>query len=61
MAATLEATLKRIAIPCSLIQGLAKPEAKYGRMGARVTVDSKQTMDRLYAEVAKLPGIKAVI
>jgi len=61
MAAVLEATLKRIAVPCSMIQGVAKPDGKYGRMGARVTVDSKQKMDRLYAEVSKLPGIKAVI
>jgi len=61
MAASLEATLKRMAIPCSLIQGTAKPEGKYGRMGARVIVNSKQSMDRLYAEVAKLPGVKAVI
>ena len=57
----LEATLARISVPCSLIQGVAKPGAKYGRMGARVTVDDKATMDRLYAEVAKLPGGKAVI
>lgn len=58
---TLAATLAKISIPCSLIQGVAKPGGKYGRMGARVTVDSKTTMDRLYAEVAKLPGVKAVI
>ena len=57
----LAATLARISIPYSLIQGVAKPGAKYGRMGARVTVDSKAAMDRLYAEVAKLPGVKAVI
>lgn len=59
--AALAATLARISIPCSLIQGVAKPGAKYGRMGARVTVESKASMDRLYAEVAKLPGVKAVI
>lgn len=57
----LAATLARISVPCSLIQGVAKPGAKYGRMGARVTVDSKAVMDKLYAEVAKLPGVKAVI
>ena len=61
MASSLEATLKRIAIPCSIIQDAAKPDGKYGRMGARVTVDSQISMDRLYAEVAKLPGVKAVI
>ena len=59
--AALAATLARISIPCSLIQGVAKPGATYGRMGARVTVDSKASMDRLYAEAAKLPGVKTVI
>jgi putative lipoic acid-binding regulatory protein len=57
----LAAALARISVPCSLIQGVAKPGGKYGRMGARVTVDSKATMDKLYAEAAKLPGVKAVI
>jgi putative lipoic acid-binding regulatory protein len=61
IASALEAVLARIAVPFSLIQGVAKPEGKYGRMGARVVVDSRQTMDRLYAEVAKLPGVKAII
>ena len=30
-------------------------------MGARVIVDSKQSMDKLYAEVSRLPGVRAVI
>jgi len=57
----LEATLLRIGVPCTLIQGVVKPGSKYGRMGARVTVDSKQNMDKLYAEVAKIKGVKAII
>ena len=57
----LEAALKRIKIPCSLIQATAKPGAKYGRIGARVTVSSKFDMNTLYAEAAKLPGVKSVI
>ncbi|HWR10756.1 MAG TPA: DUF493 family protein [Rectinemataceae bacterium] len=61
IAAALEATLKRIAVPCSIIQRTVKPDGKYGRIGARISVDSKRTMDRLYAEVAKLPGVKTVI
>ena len=61
MAARLEAVLAAIAVPCSMVQGVAKPGAKYGRMGARITVDSKLTMNRLYAEVGKIPGVKAVI
>ena len=61
LASELEAALSRLGVPCSIIQGVAKPEGTYGRMGARVSVDSKLTMDRLYAEVSKLPGVKAVI
>jgi putative lipoic acid-binding regulatory protein len=61
MADNLSATLKRIGIACSLIQAVAKPGAKYGRIGARVTVSSKTEMDKLYKEVAKLPGVKSVI
>ena len=61
LSADLEAALRKTAVPCSLIQGIAKPGSKYGRMGARVTVDSKERMDRLYAEVAAIKGVKAVI
>ncbi len=61
MAARLEAVLTAIPLPCSMIQGIAKPGAKYGRMGARVTVESQIVMNRLYAEVARIPGVKAVI
>jgi putative lipoic acid-binding regulatory protein len=61
LSADLEAVLLKIGVPYSLIQGMAKPGSKYGRMGARVTVDSKQSMDKLYAEVAKIKGVKAVI
>lgn len=61
LSADLEAALSRLGVPCSLIQGMAKPGSKYGRMGARVTVDSKPKMDRLYAEVAKIRGVKAII
>jgi len=61
MASALESALARLGIPCSIIQGTAKPEGRYGRMGARVIVDSKQSMDKLYAEVSGLPGVRAVI
>lgn len=60
-AQALKDTLAKVGVPCSLIQGVAKPLATYGRMGARVTVDSKARMDALYAAVAALPGVKAVI
>jgi hypothetical protein len=57
----LEAALAGVGVPWTLIQGIVKPDASYGRMGARVTVDSKQRMDVLYAAVAAIPGVKAVI
>jgi putative lipoic acid-binding regulatory protein len=57
----LETVLTRVGVPWTLIQGVVKPQASYGRMGARVTVDSKQRMDSLYAAVAAIPGVKAVL
>lgn len=57
----LESALARAGVPFSLLQGMAKPGAKYGRMGARVTVASGDMMKNLYSEVAKIPGVKAVI
>ncbi len=59
--ASLSAIFSRLGIPCSLIQGTAKPDGKYARMGARITVDSRLTMQRLYEEVGRIPGVKAVI
>lgn len=61
LSSVLEATLKRLGIPFSIIQGVSTPGGKYGRMGARVTIDSKQKMDSLYAEVSTIPGVKTVI
>jgi hypothetical protein len=58
---SLEAALRGAGVPCTLIQGVAKPGARYGRMGARITVDSVVRMNDLYAAVAALPGVKAVI
>lgn len=54
----LERLLAELSIPCSLIQGISVPGKKYGKLGARVTVSSRETMDSLYAGVAKLPGVK---
>lgn len=58
--ARLRDLLKTLEVPCSLIQGVAKPEGRYGRMGARVRVDSALIMKKLYAAVAAIPGVKAV-
>ncbi|HEY9055279.1 MAG TPA: hypothetical protein VIO60_10730 [Rectinemataceae bacterium] len=58
---SLEKALADAGVPWTMIQGTKKPEARYGRMGARVTVSSKAAMDKLYAAVAAIPGVKAVI
>jgi hypothetical protein len=57
----LETALSSVGVPWTLIQGVVKPGASYGRMGARITVDSKPRMDALYAAVAAIPCVKAVI
>lgn len=57
----LRAALMGAGVPCSLIQSVVKPGARYGRIGARILVDSKARMGAMYAAVAALPGIKAVI
>lgn len=57
----LRAALMGAGVPCSLVQSAVKPGARYGRIGARVLVDSKARMGALYAAVAVLPGIKTVI
>ena len=61
LSASLEKALASAGVPCTLIQGISKPGARYGRMGARVTVDSEATMKKLYSTVAAIPGVKTVI
>lgn len=57
----LSALFLSLQVPCSLIQGVAKPDGRYGRMGARIRVDSALIMKQLYTAVAAIPGVKAVI
>lgn len=61
MTAALEKSLAIAGVSHSMIQGISKPGARYGRIGARVTVDSEATMKKLYATVAAIPGVKTVI
>lgn len=61
MAASLEKCLALAGVSYTLIQGISKPGARYGRMGARVRVDSEASMKKLYATVAAIPGVKTVI
>lgn len=56
----LSALFLSLQVPCTLIQGVTKPDGRYGRMGARIRVDSAQIMKNLYTAVAAIPGVKAV-
>ncbi|HET7839363.1 MAG TPA: hypothetical protein VFL04_06355 [Rectinemataceae bacterium] len=57
----LERIFASLGVPCALIQGMAKPGAKYGRMGSRITLSSRQQMYSLYSAVGELPYVKTVI
>ena len=57
----LEAIYARLDVKCSLLQGISKPGAKYGRFGSRITVRNRAQFYAVYSEVGKLPYIKAVI
>jgi len=57
----LEKLYSSMGVPCSLIQGIAKPGAKYGRMGSRITLSSRDQMYALYGEIGKLPYVKTAI
>ncbi len=62
---SIEGDLERIfvslGVPCALIQGIAKPGARYGRMGSRITLSNREQMYSLYAAVGELPYVKTVI
>ena len=62
---TIQDDLERIyaerGVKCSLMQGIAKPGAKYGRMGSRLTFTSKEQMYATYADIGKLPYVKTAI
>ncbi len=57
----LEALYARLGVECSLLQGVAKPGAKYGRFGSRITVRNRAQFYAVYSEVGKLPYVKAAI
>jgi putative lipoic acid-binding regulatory protein len=57
----LERIFHKLDVPCSLMQGLATPGAKYGRWGSRITLSNREQMYALYAEIGKLPYVKTAI
>jgi putative lipoic acid-binding regulatory protein len=57
----LEAIYARLGVEYSLLQGISKPGAKYGRFGSRITVRNRAQFYAVYSEVGKLPYVKAAI
>ncbi len=57
----LESIYARLGVECSLLQGVSKPGAKYGRFGSRITVRNRAQFYAVYSEVGKLPYVKAAI
>lgn len=57
----LTAIYASLGVACSLIQGVSKPGAKYGKMGSRVSFETREQMYAAYAAIAKLPYVKTAI
>ena len=63
--ATIREDLERIlaarGVKWTLMQGDAKPDAKYGRFGVRLTMESREQMYATYEDIGKLGYVKTVI
>lgn len=59
--ADLEAIYARLGVACSLMQGQAKPGAKYGRFGTRVTIRDRAQFYAVYSAIGELPYVKAAL
>ena len=57
----LEALYVRLGVKCAMIQGIAKPGAKYGKMGSRLTFATREQMYATYEAIGQLPYVKAAI
>jgi hypothetical protein len=57
----LERILSGRGVRWTLMQGDAKPDAKYGRFGVRLTMDSRGQMYATYEDIGKLPYVKTAI
>jgi putative lipoic acid-binding regulatory protein len=57
----LERILAERGVKWTLMQGDAKPGAKYGRYGVRLTMESREQMYETYEDIAKLPYVKTAI
>jgi putative lipoic acid-binding regulatory protein len=63
--ASIREDLKRIlalhGVEWTMMQGDAKPGAKYGRYGVRLTMKSREQMYATYEDIGKLPYIKTAL
>lgn len=57
----LEKILAARGVKWTLMQGDAKPGAKYGRFGVRLTMESREQMYGTYEDIGKLPYIKTAL
>lgn len=57
----LERILAERGVAWTLMQGEAKPEAKYGRFGVRLSMESREQMHGTYEDIGKLAYVKAAI
>ncbi|MGO8694462.1 MAG: hypothetical protein ACLQMF_12420 [Rectinemataceae bacterium] len=57
----LERIYARLGVRCTLIQGIATTGSKYGRMGSRVTMESRDQMYSTYEAIGKLPYVKTAL
>ncbi|HTX73674.1 MAG TPA: hypothetical protein VMC79_12665 [Rectinemataceae bacterium] len=57
----LERIYASLGVRCTLIQGIAAPGSKYGRMGSRVTMESREQMYSTYEAIGKLPYVKTAL
>ena len=59
--ADLERILAARGVTWTLMQGEAKPAAKYGRFGVRLTMKNREQMHRTYEDIGKLGCVKTVL
>jgi putative lipoic acid-binding regulatory protein len=57
----LERIMAERGVEWTLMQGDAKPGAKYGRFGVRLTMESREQMYGTYEDIGKLPYVKTAI
>ena len=57
----LERILAARGVTWTLMQGDAKPDAKYGRYGVRLTMENREQMHGTYDDIGKLGCVKTVL